>query len=581
MSAQDGDSVEVLLGSSRGGAERAMVPGREAFESAITERLSFLRADQATELEAIVGDVTRLADSWRNAAVRLALQASEEWRELAERATGVGVVERDLVTDHTLWSSEIYRLHGIAPGTAPAHETWLSTIHPEDRERIQAGVEALCEGPHGSSGSAPKELTEDEYRVALPDGTLRWIALRLRVVFGADRGPTRLLAVTFDITDRKRAEASLQRSEEQLRLATGALAGFLYDWDPATNHLEWFGGTGEIFGFRLEEVRAEVGWYEGRIHPDDRSGCWEGVRLAFQNGAPGYSNVYRFLHRDGRYVSVADRSRIVRDETGRPIRVLGGVSDISERLRLERERAVLFDRERTARAVAEEATHARDDLLAVVSHDLQSSISVMAICGTALSETLTSASEGVREIIGVLQRSVEWMHRLVRNLVDASSIEAGFLSLERQTADPLRLLDQVRDLYAAGARESGIALEVRAPANLSAVRADPERLVQALANLVTNAVHYTERGGRVTLCAERDPAGIRFAVEDTGVGIAAEDLPHIFDRFWWKHRLRGQRGTGLGLAIARGIVEAHGARLDVQSERGQGSRFSFVISTAD
>jgi PAS domain S-box-containing protein len=489
-------------------------------------------------------------------------------------------VDRDLVTDHTQWSAEIYRLHGVAPGTPPSTEAWLSTVHPDDRERIQAEVAALGEAAHGGSGSAPEELTEHEYRVVLPDGTVRWIALRVRVVLGPDRCPSRLLAVNFDVTDRKRTEAALQRSEERLRLATGALAGFLYDWDPTTNHLEWFGGTEEILGFSLAGATPEVGWYESRIHPDDLPGCWEGVRLAFQNGAPGYSNVYRFLHRDGHYVSVADRSGIVRDEAGRPMRVLGEVSDISERLQLESERAVLLDRERSARADAEEATRARDDVLGVVSHDLQSSISVMGMCATALAETLASPSEPVGETLGAMQRSVEWMHRLVRNLVDAASIEAGFLSLERQTVDPLNLLERVRDLFAAGARESGIALDIRAPADLLAVRADPERVVQALANLVTNGVHYTEGGGRVTLCAERDPAGIRFAV-DTGVGIASEDLLHIFDRFWQKRRLGGQRGTGLGLAIVRGIVKAHGGRLDVESARGQGSRFSFVIPTAD
>jgi signal transduction histidine kinase len=123
-----------------------------------------------------------------------------------------------------------------------------------------------------------------------------------------------------------------------------------------------------------------------------------------------------------------------------------------------------------------------------------------------------------------------------------------------------------------------VALALQVPPGLPTVRADPERLLQALGNLVANALKFARDGGRITLRAEQRPTGVRLSVQDTGAGIAADDLPHVFDRYWQKRRAGGgKRGTGLGLAIVRGIVEAHGGTVDVESTPGEGSEFSFTI----
>ena len=375
--------------------------------------------------------------------------------------------------------------------------------------------------------------------------------------------------------------AALRASEERFRLATEALAGFLYDWDPITNRLELFGGTEEVLGFQLDEVSAKVAWFENRVHPDDLPRCWAAVQAAFDSGAPGYLNIYRVLHRDGHYVHVADRSRIIRDQSGRAIRVLGGVSDISERLRLENERAELLQREREARTAAEAAARARDEMLGVVSHDLRNPLAAIGLCASALAQSIEPSSESVQRMLASIKHSADSTDRLIEDLLDVSSIDAGRLALEPHAEAPCDLLAQASDMFAATARQRGVVFETQATPNLQPVRADAERVVQGLANLLTNSLKFTARGGHITLRAEPDPSGVRFAVEDTGVGIAADDLPHVFDRFWQKHREGGERGTGLGLAIVRGIVDAHGGQIRVESTPGQGSRFSFTLPTAN
>jgi signal transduction histidine kinase len=172
------------------------------------------------------------------------------------------------------------------------------------------------------------------------------------------------------------------------------------------------------------------------------------------------------------------------------------------------------------------------------------------------------------------------MGRQIRDLLDVASIEAGHLALEAQVEDPAAILARVADLFAAAAHDAGVALELREVRDLPTIRADADRVIQALGNLVTNALKFTDRGGRVTLSAERDMGSVRFAVEDTGAGIPAEELSHVFDRFWQRRRGATRRGTGLGLPIVRGIVEAHGGELSVQSMPDSGSRFSFTIPAA-
>jgi signal transduction histidine kinase len=215
----------------------------------------------------------------------------------------------------------------------------------------------------------------------------------------------------------------------------------------------------------------------------------------------------------------------------------------------------------------------------VVSHDLRSSVNAVAICASALAER-PNATEGDQEVLGALQRATHWMNRQVRDLLDVARIEAGGLRIEARAESPAELLTAVEQLFAAPAHERGLALTLTAASDLPHVQADAERVIQALANLVTNALGFTEPSGRIALRAEPELAGVRFTVEDTGIGITLEDQAHVFDHFWQKHPGKGEGGAGLGLAIVRGIVEAHGGEVRVESTLGEGSRFSFTIPAA-
>jgi PAS domain S-box-containing protein len=232
------------------------------------------------------------------------------------------------------------------------------------------------------------------------------------------------------------------------------------------------------------------------------------------------------------------------------------------------------------------ATRGRDEVLGVVSHDLRNPLSTINMCAGALLDPEPPTTEGVRSMAEIIQRSADWMHRIIRDLLDVTSIEAGRLALDRHPVVVAAVLDTVRELMIVQAQDAGIELVVREPAALPAIEADHERVVQVLLNLIGNAVKFTPPGGRVVVRA--DAVGddgphaerhVRFSVSDTGPGISAEHLTHIFDRYW-QVRTQGRAGAGLGLAIAKGIVEAHGGTIGVTSTVGEGTTFSFTIPVA-
>jgi signal transduction histidine kinase/CheY-like chemotaxis protein len=242
----------------------------------------------------------------------------------------------------------------------------------------------------------------------------------------------------------------------------------------------------------------------------------------------------------------------------------------------------------TQRAVA-----ARDRALSIVSHDLRNPLSTIEICALALLDPAPAPQSGIHEMGELIQRSAGWMQQIVEDLLDRASLDAGRLALHRRPTSVAEILDAARLMFAASAAQRTIDLVLDDGADLPSVDVDPHRLLQVLSNLISNAMKFTPSGGRVQLLAravEEDPSGVllngtgghavRFTVNDTGLGISSDELRHIFD-WYWQSPKGPSKGAGLGLAIAKGLIEAHSSRLNVESVPGSGSSFWFTVPTAN
>jgi signal transduction histidine kinase/DNA-binding NarL/FixJ family response regulator len=230
---------------------------------------------------------------------------------------------------------------------------------------------------------------------------------------------------------------------------------------------------------------------------------------------------------------------------------------------------------------ARAATEARQHTLAIVAHDLRNPLTAIRMDAEMLSSMLRpSVGPFERESLDRIMAITRRMDGLIQDLLEVSRMERGTLVLETFPRDPTAMLAESAHALRPLAAAHGLRLEVDAAAGLPPVHADGERVVQVLSNLVGNAVKFTPKGGAVTLACGPGEGEVRFWVEDTGPGIPPEQIPHIFGAFW-QARHADRRGLGLGLSIARGLVEAHGGRIWVESDPGRGARFVFTLPLVD
>jgi signal transduction histidine kinase len=226
---------------------------------------------------------------------------------------------------------------------------------------------------------------------------------------------------------------------------------------------------------------------------------------------------------------------------------------------------------------AEATIGAREQVLKIVSHDLRNPLHTISMCASLLLD-LPLAPEQQAGHLQRIKRSGERMNRLIQDLMDVAKLEAGRVGIDVRPVDVESLLREAHEMLALLATEKGIRLEAAAAESLPTIIADAGRVLQVLSNLVGNALKFTPNGGRVMIRAESAPDGVRFSVQDTGQGIPPEQLAKIFGRFWQANPA-DRRGIGLGLTIAKGIVEAHGGRIWVESKVGEGTTFHFTLGT--
>jgi signal transduction histidine kinase len=242
-------------------------------------------------------------------------------------------------------------------------------------------------------------------------------------------------------------------------------------------------------------------------------------------------------------------------------------------------RAVSFERERHGRRDAEMMSRAREEVLGVVAHDLRNPLGVAASVLQMLSEDGLGPAER-EKLLSSGVRSVQQMNRLIGDLLDVMRMEAGRLALDVDDLSVAAIVAQAEEGARHLADEHHIELTISPPDASYHLRGDRGRLSQVFGNLLGNAIKFTPEGGKVSLRARRDGGEIVFEVADTGPGVSPEHLSHLFDRFWQANRA-DRRGVGLGLPIAKGIVDAHGGRLWVESQPGAGSHFFVALPALD
>ena len=530
--------------------------------------------DPTGEVQGVEGVLRDVSE--RRAAER-ALRESRERLDFVLRSAEVGIWEWDIGADHMTWDETVAALYGLPPDQRSGPWTSLDgCIHADDREMVEAAAAAAVERD---------EPYDVEFRVIRPDGAVAYVAERGRVRRDEDGAAVALTGITWDVTERRRAE-------EELRFRTFIVehAADVVFWMTADGRFVYANQKArETLGYDLPEFQAMT------IHdvdPDFPASRWP-AHMEELRAAGSLSFETRHRRKDGTVLPMEITAMYL--EFGGQAYDVAFARDISERRAAEE--AVRRAKEQTdaanrdlqlaiARAnqltmEAESANAAKSEFLANMSHEIRTPMN--GVLGMTALLLDTDLDPEQRDYARTVEDSAETLLTILNDILDFSKIEAGKLDMEMLDFDLRSTVEDACDLPALQAQGKGLELTVMVGADVpSALRGDPGRLRQVLANLLGNAVKFTEHGEiavAVTLSGETDAAAtLRFEVSDTGIGIEPDKAEQLFEAFTQADASTTRRfgGTGLGLTISKRLVELMGGGIGVESEPGAGSRFWFT-----
>lgn len=498
---------------------------------------------------------------------RQELQIAQERIRAAVEAADIGTFDYYPATGELRWSERCNELFGLPANSEPDYATYIEGIHPDDRHIVHKTVKRLLQ-----PGRAQRY--DIEYRIiGLTDGRERWLAEKGRVILDENGRPTRFLGTMLDITERKLADEALRAREEQLRLITDhthpvllahcdAAERFLFVNQPYAARFNK--SREEIIGRTIREMVGEEAYATLQEHVKK---ALRGERAEFEVHL-NYVFGARWMH----CVYVPETN-----DGEAPRSFVGVIQDVTERKNFELALA-------KAKQEAEDASHAKDQFLAMLSHELRTPLTPVLMTVMSMQRD-PEIPEKMRNDLEVLRRNVELEALLIDDLLDLTRIAHGKLELHSAAVDVHALIRHAVSISQSDLNEKRIAVHEQLEAREHNSWADSARLQQVFWNIIKNAVKFTPEGGELRIHTRNDNQHhIIISFTDSGVGIAPALHARIFDAFEQGGRQVTNRhgGLGLGLAISKRVIDLHGGEISVFSEGvGRGSTFAITLQAME
>ncbi|GJE76348.1 PAS domain S-box protein [Methylorubrum suomiense] len=491
------------------------------------------------------------------------VSSEARYRMLADAATDM-VVQVDPAGICLYVSPAIRDLLGREP-EALTESAFASLIHPDDQGEFAGILADLASGQGDRAVSVSRLLHSEERWI--------WVETSLKTLSLPDGRSGGFVASVRNIDERRRADQARRESEDRYRLLADNASDLIVLGHADGRRSYYSPAVTTILGWTVEEAHKMT--MRKWVHPDDLEKAFAAT-AGLTDERPHAKVVYRLRHKAGHYVWTEAAFRLVAGDAG-DVRIVTAIRDVTER----QEQARHLEQ---AKAEAEAGARIKAEFLANMSHELRTPLAGM--LGTHdLLQSDPSLTPAQRRLVGLAQESSRSLLTIVNDILDFSKIEAGELSVENVSFSLSDLVESCRRLAAEAARAKDLAITVSiAPDVPDWLKGDPTRIRQILLNLATNAVKFTQEG-RVLIAVTRQAmeggvVRVRIAVTDTGIGIAEEAIPSLFERFSQADGSMARRfgGTGLGLAICKRLVALMGGEIGVESRIGEGSTFWFSLA---
>jgi PAS domain S-box-containing protein len=406
-----------------------------------------------------------------------------------------------------------------------------------------------------------------ELRIRRKDGAIRCGLFHGELIPTHDQHV--ILTVMTDMTDRKRTQEALAKSEERLRLALEAASDGIWDWDIAANTVDWNPRCFTMLGFRPGAFRVSIETWRDLLHPDDREAA-TATLSSHINAGKAFAVEFRLRRADGTWLWVLGRGRPVAwDDAGQPTRVVGTHTDIDGMMQVQYS---LIE----ARHAAEHASRAKSEFLAGMSHELRTPLnSILGFSSALLTPGPTETREPkTRDYLQHIHGSGEHLLQLINDILDLSAVEAGKMVIQAEPVDVVNTCRSCLTMVSEPAAKGSVTLDFEPGPHPPNLHADERRVRQVLLNLLSNAVKFTPPGGRVSLSIRAQNDGtLDLIVTDTGIGMDTAALDKAMKPFEQVENVLSRRhdGIGLGLPLTARLMDLHGGTLTLDSAPGMGT----------
>ena len=523
----------------------------------------------AAEVELVQQVASRCWESIERARVERELRENEQRLRLAQHVGRVGSFEWSIRDDVVVWTPELEALYGLPPGSLQGgFDAWRKFVMPEDVQKIEEAVkEAIA--------ARIPELSY-EFRALLPNNRVRWLHGQSRFYYDPDGKPISMIGVNIDIDEQKRNEQAARAVEERFRRAIldAPIPIIMHAEDGEI--LEISGAFTKLTGYSKGDFATFADWLRAAYGEEAESARnmmsdWSHERIGVaeqdftMRTRAGEQRIWRFTAASPGWLP-----------DGRRYLVAMAI-DVTEQRRTAREREAVLESERAARIEQERIGRMKDEFLATLSHELRTPLNAILGWAQILSrDTPSRKPADLQKAIETIYRNARVQSQLIDDLLDMNRIISGKISLKVEKVDASEVVSSAVESVRPAADAKDIQIISVLDTTAGPINGDPGRLQQIFWNLLTNAIKFTPKSGRIEVMLRAYESRVELSICDNGQGISPDFLPYVFDRFRQADGSISRRhgGLGLGLAIVKQLVELHGGTIRAESEgENRGSRF--------